>query len=211
MRHRRLLSCLAAGAVAAGSTVALAPVASAAGHGNTSLAEVLLADGDTFDTDWNDFDIVTQAVLAVIEGAGEEGTPVSALTQGDVALTAFIPTDRAFRALVQDLTGEKLNSEEAVFAAVAGLGLGTVETVLLNHVTTLGTIDSGTALGADGLGLPMVGGGTVEVDVRRPNARQTFLIDGAEGNRDAHLSPSHLDINLGNPQIAHGISEVLLP
>ena len=211
MRHRRLLSCLAVGAVAAGSTVALAPVAAADAHGTTSLAEVLLADGSGFDDNWNDFDIVTQAVLAVIGNAGEEGTPVAALTQGEVALTAFLPTDRAFRALAQDVTGTKLNSEEAVFAAVASLGLPMVETVLLNHVTTFGTVDSRTALGADGLGLPMVGGGTVEVDVRRPNARQTYLVDGAAGNRDAHLSPSHLDINLGNKQIAHGISEVLLP
>ncbi|EYR65009.1 hypothetical protein N866_19630 [Actinotalea ferrariae CF5-4] len=207
MRHRRLLSCIAAGAVAAGSTVALAPVASAAGHAPTSLAEVLLADGDDFDSDWNDFDIVTQAVVAVATGV--EGTPVTVLLDGDVALTAFIPTDRAFRALVQDLSGQKLDSEADVFAAVAALGLPAVEQVLLDHVVLGATVTSAVAVTADGAELGTAGGDTLVVDVRRPNARQTFLLDGA-GARDAHLSPSHLDINLGNPQVAHGISEVLL-
>ena len=71
---------------------------------STSLAEVLLSDGDTFDRNSYDFDIVTQAVLAVL--AEKPDSPVGLLTRGDVPLTAFVPNDRAFWALVGDLTGK---------------------------------------------------------------------------------------------------------
>ncbi|MBI5028327.1 MAG: fasciclin domain-containing protein, partial [Actinobacteria bacterium] len=96
MTLRRTLSRLAAvvfsGALAAG--LAVAP-AQAAPTGEQSLAAVLTADGNgTFDQNWYDYDIVTQAVLAVV--AAKPASNVGLLTDGTVALTAFIPNDRAF-------------------------------------------------------------------------------------------------------------------
>ena len=52
-----------------------------------SLADILLSDGDEFDSNQNDFDIVTQAVVATgLAGAADT-----------MELTAFLPTDKAFR------------------------------------------------------------------------------------------------------------------
>ncbi len=69
--------------------------------------------------------------------------PSALLTKGDVALTAFIPNDKAFQTLVKDLTGTKPSTEKKTFAAVAGLGgIDLVETVLLYHVVPGATIDA---------------------------------------------------------------------
>ena len=131
---RRTVSALAATGLAA---VALAAPASASGtraadpSGTRSLAAVLTADGNRFDTNWYDYDIVTEAVLAVL--AKKPDSPVAVLTDGTTPVTAFIPNDRAFQVLVKDLTGT-WKSEQNTFAAVASLGIDTVEQVLLYHV-----------------------------------------------------------------------------
>ena len=80
--------------------------------------------------------------------------PGGLLADGKTRLTAFIPTDKAFRNLVKDLTGKKLGTEKKVFKAVAGLGLDTVEAVLLYHVVPGKTITAAQALDADGASLP---------------------------------------------------------
>src|SRR4051812_32268577 len=98
MSHRRLVTTLAAGAVAVGTLAAAPAVAvahpnAAAGPGTTPLASVLLADGDTFDRNWRDYDVVTQAALAVL--AAKPDSAVGALTDGTVPLTVLLPDDRA--------------------------------------------------------------------------------------------------------------------
>ena len=72
--------------------------------GTRSLAAVLAKDGAGFDRNWNDFDIVDNAVTAVL--TAKPGSAVGVLADGKVALTAFLPTDRAFRNLASDLTGK---------------------------------------------------------------------------------------------------------
>src|SRR6478735_4241655 len=107
--------------LAATATIAAAPAATASTTGTLgtkSLASVLLADGNKFDRNWYDYDIVTEAVLAVL--AAKPSSPVGLLTKGDVALTAFIPNDRAFQVLAADLTGRWYGSETKVFQALAG-------------------------------------------------------------------------------------------
>ncbi len=111
--------------------------------GTNSLAAVLAADGDTFDGRWGDYDVVTEAVNAVL--AAKPDSPVGVLADGTVPLTAFIPDDRAFRILVEEISGQAPASDEAAFAAVAGLGIDTVEAVLLYHVVPGATIDSAAA------------------------------------------------------------------
>ena len=51
------------------------------------------ATGST--TTSGDFDITTEAVLAVL--AAKPTSPVGVLTKGKVAVTAFVPTDQAIR------------------------------------------------------------------------------------------------------------------
>lgn len=107
--------------------------------GTRSLAAVLAADGTGFDRNWSDYDIVDNAVRAVL--AAKPGSPVKVLADGTTPVTAFLPTDDAFRRLATDLTGRRYTSERAVFTAVASLGITTVEAVLLYHVVPGTTID----------------------------------------------------------------------
>ncbi|MFZ0324716.1 MAG: fasciclin domain-containing protein [Actinomycetes bacterium] len=210
----RVAAVAATFAFAAGTVAAMAPAASASdSQGTNSLANVLLADGDTFDSNKWDYDIVTQAALAVIDAKGKD-TPVYLLTQGDVALTAFIPRDIAFYRLVEDLTGTWPSSEQDAFNTVAGLGIDTVEKVLLYHVVPGATIDAATALQSDGAALATAdGGNTFTVDVKN-RANGNFGIRLIDNDPDLHnpwVVKTQLDINAGNMQIAHGISRVLIP
>ena len=215
MTPRTILSALT---VAGLATMALAPSASAttrhggsdpAPTGTRSLAAVLTSDGNQFDTNWYDYDIVTEAVLAVI--ANKPNSPVALLADGSVALTAFIPNDRAFQRLVADLAGKRLRSEKAVFEAVAGLGIDTVETVLLYHVVPGATITAKQAAASNGAMLTTAQGGTVGVRVLSKRLPLIQLRDKDTNDRNPFVNPWALNINKGNKQIAHGITGVLRP
>ena len=215
MRIRSIAATLATGALLGGAALAPATAASvdsSPAHktlGNKSLAKVLTSDGNKFDKNWNDYDIVTEAALAVI--AAKPHSPVTVLTKGRVPVTAFIPNDWSFRQLAEDLTGTKSKAEKQVFNALAGLGIDTIETVLLYHVVPGATIDSKTALGADGVALTTAQGGTVTVDVIYPKLPIVQLQDQDPDATDPFLNPTALDLNKGNKQIAHGIVLVLRP
>ncbi len=170
---------------------------------------MLTADKSGFDRNGRDFDILTAAVLAVLKA--KPASPVAVLTDGGTALTAFVPTDTAFEKLVADLQGtRRLPGEKAAFTAVAGLGIDTVEAVLLYHVVPGATIDRRAALKSDGAKLVTATGASVTVDVTGwCFARQVRLIDADRSDRDPRVVK--FDINRGNRQIAHAIDAVLRP
>ncbi|MEV6636747.1 fasciclin domain-containing protein [Actinoplanes sp. NPDC051470] len=206
-----------AAAVAAATTVvsalALAPApAQAHGHpkplGTRSLAAVLTADKSGFDRNGGDYDILTAAVPAVLKA--KPSSPVGVLTDGKVALTAFIPNDRAFQTLVADIQNtRKLPGEKAAFTAVAGLGIDTVESVLLYHVVPGATVDRRAALKSDGASLATAAGASIKVDVYGGWWKRVRLIDADRSDRDPRVV--RFDVNKGNKQIAHGIDRVLRP
>ena len=201
---RKIATGIAAASALTLAAGAMAPVAMAA-DGNKSLAAVLTAETPAFDRNWNDYDIVTAAVLAVLDA--KPNSAVGVLAKGDVALTAFIPSDRAFQTLVKDLTGSKPSTEARTFAAVAGLGgIDLVETVLLYHVVPGATIDAAAALKADDVYLE-TGVRAIQVNVVR--GPQIRLKDADSGARNARVNVT--DINKGNKQIAHGIDRVMRP
>jgi len=209
MRIRRLVTSLAVTALAGGAAHGLAPAASAA-TGTASLASVLAADGSRFDRNWYDFDIVDNAVAAVL--AAKPDSPVAVLADGTVPLTAFLPNDRAFQVLALDLTHRWYGSEQKVFTALAQkVGIDAIEQVLLYHVVPGATIDSATALRSDGARLTTAQGGTVSVDVLSKRIPLVVLRDADRNDLNPLLVRSKLDINAGNAQIAHGISLVLRP
>jgi len=201
---------LVAGAVAAAPAQASsgAPSPAAKTLGENSLAAVLTSGEVGFDRNRKDFDIATAAVLAVL--ADNPKSPVSVLADGSVPLTAFIPTDEAFRRLVTSLTGKYINSEEKVFAAVAGLGIKTVETVLLYHVVPGATITAKQALKSNGAVLTTAQTGTIEVRVWS-KAKRITLVDKDPDSNNPRVILSLTDINKGNKQLAHGIDRVLRP
>jgi uncharacterized surface protein with fasciclin (FAS1) repeats len=195
--------------MAAITLVTSTPGNASAAKGNRSLAAVLTSDGNNFDHNSRDFDIVTQGVLAVLKA--KPSSAVSVLAKGNTRVTAFVPTDAAFRALVFDLTGKWVKKESKVFAAVASLGIDTVETVLLYHVIAGKTITAAQALKADGAALTTAQGGTITVDVLNPVTGRIRLQDQDPDDVDPATIPRLLNINKGNKQIAHGVNYVLRP
>lgn len=192
-------------AVAALTMAAALPAAAHTSSGTRSLAAVLAKDGKGFDRNWNDFDVVDNAVQVVLKA--KPTSAVGVLADGKTPVTAFLPTDRAFRVLVHDLTGTWYGSERKVFAAVASLGIDTVEKVLLYHVVPGATITYKQALRSNGAQLTMASGGTVTVRVR---FRAFVKLVDADPN-DANPYVVKKDVNKGNKQIAHAIDRVLRP
>jgi uncharacterized surface protein with fasciclin (FAS1) repeats len=208
---KRRASVLLGAALVLGALPATAPAAQAqAAPGETSLAEVLTSDGNRFDRNAKDFDIVTQAALAVL--AAKPESPVGILADGSKRVTAFAPTDRAFRLLVKDLTGKNVRSEKKVFRKLVRLaGVDTVETVLLYHVVAGRTLTSKKVLKADGARLTTAAGATVRVVVRKKPTLRITLKDKDRDDRNPRVVLRAVDINKGNKQVAHGIDRVLRP
>lgn len=196
-----------AAALATSASIATLPAAHAAPARpyTTSLAQVLAADGHRFDQKWGDFDVLDKTVSTVL--AEKPDSAVGVLAKGRTKLTAFLPTDRAFRVLVANLTGTKPATERATFRTLAkAAGVDTIETVLLYHVVPGATLGSAKVLQADGTKLTTAQGGTVKVHV---NGKKVRLQDKDRDLRDPRVVA--VDINKGNPQIAHAIDRVLLP
>jgi uncharacterized surface protein with fasciclin (FAS1) repeats len=203
---KRSLLALAAAAALPLGLVTASPAAAA--DGTTSLATVLDAGNASFDRNAGDFDILTKAIETVL--AAKPNSAVKVLADGTTALTAFIPTDRAFQNLATALSGSKVTTEQAAFDAVAGLGVNTVEQVLLYHVVPGATILSEDALGADGAKLKTaLKGKVVTVDVTATPS--IILRDYNKALQDPRVILGKVDINEGNKQVAHGINAVLLP
>lgn len=187
------------------TATAVAPAQAHSSLGTRSLATVLAKDGRGFDHNWHDYDIVDNAVRAVL--TAKPNSAVGVLADGKTTLTAFLPTDRAFRLLVKDLTGKQPRTEKQTFQAVASLGINTVETVLLYHVVPGTRITYRQALRADGARLTMANGGIVRVDVRP--GKRVKLLDADRNDDNPRIVQKN--INKGNRQIAHGINRVLRP
>lgn len=210
---RKLLTATAAVAV---GLISLSPgVASAHGRAQApgpsdlTLADVLLADsaGDDaegFDHDWHDYDIVTQAVLLFPD-------LVAAASNPDADLTVFLPTDRAFRKLVKDVTGAPPKTEAETFAAVASLGVDTVESVLLYHIVPA-RISYRDALASNGATIPtLLDGSTLGVTARGTAWFGTVrLVDADTDDRDARVRQPNIGGELANGY-GHGIDRVLRP
>jgi uncharacterized surface protein with fasciclin (FAS1) repeats len=205
-RTTRIAALAASTALAA--TGLAASVSPASAGESPSIASLLAADGLEFDGTWKDFDLLDQAVNDVL--AAKPDSPVAALTDGSVKLTAFAPTDRAFRKLVTDVAGDKPADEQATYDVLATLPVDTIESVLLYHVVVGAPINYREAKKADGAELETANGETLRVDYRKKSG-QVYLIDADRNDRNAFVRYSQRNLNKGNPQIAHGISEVLRP
>jgi uncharacterized surface protein with fasciclin (FAS1) repeats len=200
-----LVAALATALVAA--PAADAQARTSAPTGTSSLAALLARDGARFDHNPNDFDIADRAIRTVL--AAKPTSAVAVLADGTVPLTAFLPNDRAFRRLAADLTGKSYASEARVLNTLAtSLGVDTIESVLLYHVVPGATITYRQALRSDGATLgTALAGSTIRVDVVR--GHRVKLVD-ADRN-DANPYVVRRNLNRGNVQIAHGISQVLRP
>ena len=195
---------LTAGLVSPGAEAQAAP---AQRDGTRSLAQVLAADGHHLDHHWSDFDVLDQVVSTVLEA--EPDSPVAVLADGRTRLTAFLPTDRAFRKLAGALTGSRPATERGTFRALAhSVDVDTLEAVLLYHVVPGATLTARKVLKADGATLTTAQGGPVTVHVR---GHRIDLGDQDPDARDPRVNAWQTDLNAGNRQVAHGVNRVLRP
>ena len=208
--NRRLGATVLGLALAATTGVATGPAqaapAGSAKAGNTSLAEVLAADGQKLDKNWEDFDLVEAAVFAVLDA--KPSSPVGLLADGKTRLTAFVPTDQAFRSFVKDVKGYAPKTEEKTLKQVVKIAgsIDTIETILLYHVIAGQTLTSPKVLAAEGEKLRTAQGGSFRVHTGKAGV---FLVD--KDRDDANPYVVVLDINRGNKQVAHGINQILRP
>ena len=204
---RTLLSSLCIAVAAAVAVPAVAGAAAPTHSGSKrNIAEVLLADSrydnaDGFDRYAFDFDIVTQAILLFPDLVAAASDPSS-------QLTLFLPTDSAFRSLVQSLTGQYVRSEEEVFNAVAGLGTDVVLAVLTYHVVPGAVIDYRAATQADGAALTTLNGASITIAVKGWFVKFIQLQDNDPDLRDPFVILPNIRASNG---IIHGIDRVLLP
>lgn len=201
LRIASVLSVLALGTLA----IAQVPTASAA-TGTIPLSQVLNISNPALDRNWNDFDILTGAINFVLKA--KPTSAVKVLADGNVALTAFAPTDRAFRNLVKTLNGKFPYTEAATLGALAKLGAPTIEKVLLYHVIVGEPITSAMALISNGATLATAETETVTVKVL---GKRIYLQDIGVPTITPKIIMSGVDLNLGNKQIAHAIDAVLVP
>lgn len=208
MTIRRITALVAVSACVLG---AAAPAAQASEElGTNPLAAVLTADGDTFDSNGADFDIVTEAALAVI--ATKPDTAVKVLTDGTVPVTAFIPNDNAFRHLLFDMTGSWKTKEADVFSGlVEAAGVDAIESVLLYHVVPGATVDYATARKANEVALDTALAGAKITVSPRLGGYYVKLRDLDRNDVDPTVNSRLADLNKGNKQIAHAITAVLRP
>ncbi len=204
----RKLTSLVVATLALALPLTTVPAQAAPKEGTRSLVTVLTSDRNHFDRSWDDFDITTEAVRAVLKAKPDSA--VGVLAQGRTRLTAFVPTDRAFRRLYQDLTGDVVRSERRLFGLlVRTLGVDTIEGVLLYHVVPGATITRRQALRSDGASLTTAAGSAVTVDVYERGRRYVRLLDLDPDDRNGRIVA--FDLNKGNRQIAHAVNRVLRP
>ena len=88
------------------------------------LIEVLNLSRAGFDDEFGDYDIFTYLFMEV--WGAKPLSAVGVISDGYVPLTAFIPTDRAFRKLTTAITGKVLKNESVIANTVMSLGVKAV-------------------------------------------------------------------------------------
>ena len=197
---------IAAAAIALGVTSIVGTAAQADGHTPPTLAQILLSDSagdvDGFDTNQNDFDIVTQALLAT---DGFNGLATAAGTPG-ANVTVFLPTDKAFRILVEDLGLGSIKDESDLFdAIVATVGAPAVSDILKYHVVA-GIADSSVVATLGGADVETLLGETFQVQFK--GKQQIRLVDDGGPGRDPIVRAVDIEASNG---VAHVIDRVLIP
>jgi endonuclease/exonuclease/phosphatase family metal-dependent hydrolase/uncharacterized surface protein with fasciclin (FAS1) repeats len=173
---------------------------------DVSLADVLAESGGRFDRTGSDFDVLAALVAHVLRA--DPASPVSALSDPTVELTAFLPDDAAFSATVQGLFAGRVPQERVAYhRLVDRFTVAEIEAILLGHVVLGQTLEAADLRALDGQQLTTAAGTTLLVEVREDG--RVAILDQRAGGPDALLGTT--DINVGQVQVGHSVSRVLLP
>ena len=209
MHFKRLAASVAVVTLACGTALAAAPAGASQRHaaqalGNRSLFTLLSRDGNRFDSNGRDFDIVDRIVRVTLNQ--NPGHDIRIVKQGSKRITAFMPTDNAVRAFVKDQTGTAPKSEKAVYNTLLKIvPADQVGTALLYHIIPGRTLTFGQLRQMNGRSLTTLAQGiTIKVSVKNGVVR---LVD--QDTNDANPRIVIRNINKGNRQIAQGINLLL--
>jgi hypothetical protein len=164
------------------------------------------------------FNIIGNVVLA-LAGSGD-------LTEADVAalgsaeITAFLPTDVAFRRLAAGIEGVnwwEIRESEVIPILVGALGLPTIAEVVKYHIYAGGKVDYRTALSLDSnrrngtdATITMYNGGELDIDRRFRFLQLDDAGTAGFGTNNPFVLLPLRNIDGGNA-LVHGINKVLLP
>lgn len=168
------------------------------------------------DKKWGSFNIIGQVVLALADAGVLTSDDVSALSTAEI--TAFLPTDFAFRRLAADVSGQpvwKVDESEVIGILTGALDLSTIGVVVEYHIYAGGKVDYLTALNLDtskGNGtdtfIAMYSGGELGIDRRYFALQLDDAGTAGLGTNNPYVVWPNID---GGNALVHGISEVLLP
>ena len=162
------------------------------------------------------YNVIGQTVLALVDAGKLDANDVAALSSAEI--TAFLPTDVAFRRLVADIQGTKwwrVSEGDVIPALVGALGLDTITEVVKYHIYAGGKVDYNTALSLDDnprngtdVTIDMYNGGQLDLDRRYWFLQLDDSGLAAFGSNNPIVAQRNID---GGNALVHGISEVLLP
>lgn len=177
-------------------------------NGGTNFVGFIAAEADK---PKGNFNTIGNVVLALAQNGYFTNYDLTALTTADI--TAFLPTDFAFRRLVADLKGVsvwKVQESEVIPFLAGALGLDAIANVVKYHIFAGGRVDYKTALSLDSnrgagtnVSVPMYNGGSLGID-----RRVIFLQLKDNGGNNPWVIGAN--INAGNA-LVHAIDKVLLP
>ena len=210
MNIKRILSFFTATAMLS-ATVATSPSAVAqtdteTARGINAISAVINIEDFAFDSDLSDFDIFTFLALDVM---GERPrTRLWRLADGYFPMTAFVPTDRAFKKLVKSITGVSYDRERRIYEVARSLGTDKLNQILLYHLVFGDPLLAEDVLAANNTSL------TTPRDVSFRVVYDGTLLKLRDKDRD-RINPrvilSRVNVNEGNNQVIHPINGVLMP
>jgi len=178
--------------------------------GTNSLQAFFTADGDQFDTKWNDFDVATEITAKVL--SAKPGSALKAVTNGNVALTAFVPTDRAFRKFVRDLTGVRVATEQATFDALVNHAtVDQLEKLMLSQIVPNATLRVKKLRAMNGAVLSTMSGSRIRIKAFTGRFHRVVIADQDRNDQNAWILPFKRNLNRGNLQLAQGVDRVIRP
>lgn len=210
MKLKRILTYFTATALVS-ATLVITPSSNAltdneTGRGINAISAVLNVDEFAFDSNLADFDIFTFLALDVM--GKRPNTRIWRMADGFFPMTAFVPTDRAFKKLVKSLTGVSYQRERKIYEAARSLGTDKLNQIILYHFVFGDPILAADALAANGSLLTTPRGETFRV------VYDGTLLKLRDKDRD-RINPrvilDRVNLNEGNNHVIHPINGVLIP
>lgn len=210
MKLKRILTLFTTTALVT-ATIAVSPSSNAltdpaTGRGINAISTVIGVQDFAFDSDLSNFDIFTFLTLDVL--GKRPNSRLWRMADGTVPMTAFIPTDRAFKKLVKALTGVNYNSERKIYNIARTLGTDKLNQILLYHFVFGAPLLAEDVLAANNTFLTTPRKVTIRVVY---DGTELKLRDKDRDRINPRVILSRVNLNGENNQVVHPINGVLIP